>query len=56
MECLGKWDFSLFFIQLTSNRREVQSKTVVTLGKAVAEGAVLGTMVHGARGGLANSS
>lgn len=54
MEGFSKLDFSLFSIQLTSNRREMQSKTVI-LREAVAEGAVLGAMVHGAHRGFVNS-
>lgn len=54
MEGFGKLNFSLFSIQLTSNRREMWSKTV-TLRMAVAEGAVLEAVVCGAHQGLANS-
>lgn len=54
MEGFGKLNFSLFSIQLTSNRRKMWSKTV-TLRMAVAEGAVLEAVVCGAHQGLANS-
>lgn len=46
MEGFSKLDFPLFSIQLTSNRRDMQIKTV-NLRKVVAEGAVLGAVVCG---------